>query len=65
MSTTVEKLQEALRKFQEQVAADQDFARLRDFYLEMDRKGFLIKKEYNLPPLDTIGRTAYQASKEQ
>jgi hypothetical protein len=64
MSTTVEKLQETLRKFEEQAAGDRDFARLRDFYLEMSRKGFLIKKEYDLPLIDTIGRAAYQSNTE-
>jgi hypothetical protein len=61
MSTTVERLQEALRRFEEEAAVDSDFVRLRDFYLEMSRRGLLIKKEYDLPLVDTIGRTAFQS----
>lgn len=61
MSTTVERLQEALRRFEKEAAVDADFIRLRDFYLEMSRRGLLIKKEYDLPLVDTIGRTAFQS----
>jgi hypothetical protein len=61
MSTTVEKLQEALRAFEAQAATDPDFLRLRDFYLEMARKGLLVKKTYDLPLVDTIGRAAFQS----
>ena len=61
MSTTAEKLQEALRTFEEHAATDPDFVRLRDFYLEMASKGLLVKKNYDLPPLDTIGRAAFQS----
>jgi hypothetical protein len=59
MGKTVEELQEALRRFETESANDQDFARLRDFYLEMGKKGLLLKKEYDLPLIDTIGRTVY------
>jgi hypothetical protein len=61
MSTTVDKLQEALRRFEEEVGDDPEFIRLRDFYVEMASKGLLVHKPYDLPLVDTIGRTAYQS----
>ena len=61
MSTTVEKLQEALRTFEEHAATDPDFLRLQDFYLEMARKGLLVKKNYDLPLVDTIGLATFRS----
>lgn len=37
-----------------------DFKKLSDFYEEMKREGVALKKEYDLPPLDTVGRRLYQ-----
>ena len=64
MSTTVDKLQEALRRFEREAAHDRDFIRLRDFYADMARKGLLVQKPYDLPLVDTIGRTAFQSDRD-
>lgn len=61
MSTTVDQLQEALRRFEQEAANDRDFIRLRDFYVDMANRGLLVKKRYDLPLVDTIGRTAFQS----
>ena len=61
MSNTVERLQEALRRFEEGADENPDFVRLRAFYLEMASKGLLVRKPYDLPLVDTIGRTAYES----
>jgi len=37
-----------------------EFAKLRDFYVEMQRLGIATKQEYNLPPLDTVGRRLHE-----
>jgi len=52
-------LVETLTKVHAARATDPEFARLRDFYFEMQRLGLLVKKAYDLPPLDTIGRTTF------
>lgn len=38
-----------------------NFKKLRDFYDEMKREGVATKQEYNLPPIDTVGRRLYEA----
>lgn len=40
-----------------------DLAKLRAFLLEMERQGLVIKKGYDLPPLDTIGKTAFRTDR--
>ncbi len=37
-----------------------DFQKLNDFYEEMKKEGVALKKEYDLPPMDTIGRSLYR-----
>jgi hypothetical protein len=51
---------QTLEEGERQRVADQQFARLREFLVDMQRKGLVIKKEYDLPSLDTIGKTAYR-----
>ncbi|MCA1789634.1 MAG: hypothetical protein LC667_07195 [Thioalkalivibrio sp.] len=41
-------------------SADEGLKRLRDFYDEMKRLGIAQTREYDLPPIDTIGTTAYR-----
>ena len=36
------------------------FQKLNKFYTEMKKEGIVVKKEYDLPPLDTVGRKLYQ-----
>lgn len=37
------------------------FQNLREFYEAMKKEGLVIKQEYTLPPVDTIGRSLYEA----
>ncbi len=36
-----------------------DFRNLRDFYEGLKREGWVVKQEYSLPPVDTVGRSLY------
>ncbi len=38
----------------------EDPQKLSDFIEELKKDGVLIKKQYDLPPLDTVGRHLYQ-----
>lgn len=58
MSTTQE-LERTLTELSAARRGDTDLARLSRFYEHMKQLGMVVKKEYDLPPLDTIGRTAY------
>lgn len=60
MTDTAGRVDRAIREFERERANDAQFVRLREFMLEMQRRGLVIKKEYDLPPLDTIGRTAFR-----
>ncbi len=60
MTDTAGRVDRAIRQFERERATDEQFVRLREFMLEMQRRGLVIKKEYDLPPLDTIGRTAFR-----
>jgi hypothetical protein len=37
-----------------------DFQNLREFYEAMKKEGLVLKQEYTLPPVDTIGRSLYE-----
>lgn len=37
-----------------------DFKKLSEFYEQMKQAGFVLKKQYDLPPLDTVGREFYK-----
>ena len=39
---------------------EEDPQKLGDFVEELRREGLLIKKQYDLPPLDMVGRQLYQ-----
>ena len=39
---------------------NEDPQKLSDFIEELKREGFLVKKQYDLPPLDTVGRQLYR-----
>ena len=41
------------------LAQDPDFCKLQEFYREKIQEGVALKQDYNLPPLDTIGRGIY------
>ena len=40
----------------------EEFAKLQEFYQEMQRAGIARKQTYSLPPLDTVGRRLHQIS---
>lgn len=41
----------------------EDRENLTNFFKEMQKEGLIIKKDYDLPPLDTIGSEIYQIVK--
>lgn len=41
-----------------------NFKTLREFYETMKREGLVIKQEYTLPPVDTVGRSLYETARE-
>ena len=47
-------------KLKRGLVKDQEFRKLADFYEEMRKEGFVLKKHYELPPLDTIGHEFYK-----
>jgi hypothetical protein len=54
-------VEEALRGAEQERLGDAEFVRLRDFLREMQSRGMIVRKEYDLPPLDTIGKTAFHS----
>jgi hypothetical protein len=42
-----------------------DFKRLADFYEEKKKEGLIRKQEYNIPPIDTVGRIFYAKHQEE
>ena len=50
----------AVKDFQKQTSDDDSLQKLRVFYEEMKRLGVAQTHEYDLPPVDTIGVTAYR-----
>lgn len=40
---------------QKEITEHPDFRRLSDFYKKMKKEGFVLKKRYDLPLLDTVG----------
>ncbi len=59
--TLEERIQRALAEDRE-ITKTSDFKNLHDFYEEMKKQGVAIKKEYNLPPLDTVGHRLHQTA---
>ena len=57
--TIEEKMKEALTQSDSKGPDNPEFRRLREFYEEKKREGVVKRQEYNLPPLDTIGRIFY------
>lgn len=58
--TLVEKVKEALAKAQPSHGMSDDLRRLSEFNAEMKRLGIAKQQEYNLPLLDTIGRSVHR-----
>lgn len=61
MTSTVKQVQETIRAFEQQANGNPELVKLQEFYLDMQRKGLVRKREYDLPLVDTIGRELYQA----
>ncbi|MFV0387702.1 MAG: hypothetical protein ACK5NT_03015 [Pyrinomonadaceae bacterium] len=57
-----EELKKELKKKKETMEKNKEYVRLREFYIEMQEIGIAKKAEYDLPPLDTIGRHSYEIS---
>ena len=55
-------VEKQIQRGAEERGADPQFVRLRDFLAVMRSQGLLVRKEYDLPPIDTIGRTAFTAT---
>jgi hypothetical protein len=53
-----EKIEKALTENKRITAEDPQ--KLSEFIEDLRKEGLLIKKEYDLPPLDTVGRQLYQ-----
>lgn len=58
--TLVEEIQKEIEEKKESLKDNKEYVRLRDFYVEMQKSGGAKKPEYDLPPLDTIGRNLYE-----
>lgn len=54
--TVQERIEKALAKKSEHP----DFKKLAEFYEHMRQAGLVLKKSYELPPLDTVGREFYK-----
>jgi len=61
MSKIEKAVSDALRKHESSDRADRDrIRRLTEFSRRMKERGLASKKKYSLPPMDTVGRTAYK-----
>lgn len=58
--TIEEKVKEVLAEEKER-EKNPNFQNLRDFYETMKKEGLVVKQEYTLPPVDTIGRSLHQS----
>ncbi len=58
--TLVEEIQKEVAEKKESLKDNKEYVCLRDFYFEMQKLGVAKKTEYDLPPLDTIGRRLYE-----
>ncbi|MBI5664277.1 MAG: hypothetical protein HZC49_04180 [Nitrospirae bacterium] len=57
---TVDKLIETLEKEQHKCKANPDIIKLQNFLKKMNRLGLVKKQDYNIPPVDTLGRKFYE-----
>ena len=61
MSKIEKAVSDALEKHETSGRTDRDrIKRLSDFSERMKKRGLVNKKKYSLPPMDTVGRTAYK-----
>lgn len=57
--TTTEQVQKVLSEQRQKLAADSGFQKLQEFYRTKSEQGAVLKKDYALPQLDTVGREIY------
>lgn len=50
----------ALKEFERTAGADPNLLQLREFYERMKTLGIAQTQEYGLPPIDTVGVTAFR-----
>ena len=55
-----EEVGNALSEFEQNAPDPEELERLRAFFEEMKRAGLVRQRGYDLPPLDTIGKTAHR-----
>lgn len=60
--TLVDELQALLSSFKPKPDRAEELRRLEEFYERMKAEGFATTREYDLPPLDTIGRALRSAA---
>jgi hypothetical protein len=58
--TIVEEIQKELIEKKELLGKSEGFEELQEFYTEMQELGIAKKPQYDLPPIDTIGRHLYE-----
>lgn len=54
------KIKERIKEALDKEAEHPDFKKLAEFYEQMRQAGVVLKKPYDLPPLDTVGREFYK-----
>ena len=59
--TTTEQVQQVLEEKRQRLAASASFHKLQEFYRQKSEQGAVLKQEYTLPELDTIGREIYRS----
>lgn len=57
----VQRVKTEIEKREKELKMDTKFQELQAFYQEMRSTGVAIKRPYDIPPLDTIGRTVFEA----
>ena len=60
----VQQVKHTIEREESSFQSQQSYTNLRGFYEDMLRKGLVRKNEYDLPLVDTIGKTTYKM-KEQ
>lgn len=57
--TTTEQVRKIVNERRQKLAADAGFRKLQKFYRMKSEQGAVLRKDYGLPLLDTIGREIY------
>lgn len=55
-----EQVADALRPFEQSAPDREALERLRAFFEEMKSAGLVLRRGYDLPPVDTVGTTAHR-----